>query len=129
MARLRSPAPILFELDVESLERRALPRYAPLPRQQSAWRDIAVIADDAVSHAALMEAVASVPGGLVRSANLFDVYKPTKPATEIGAGERSLAIRLEFRDDDATLTDERIDNVVSQVLAALRERVGARLRT
>jgi len=56
------------------------------------------------------------------------VYKPAKPVADIGADERSLAIRLEIRDDDATLTDERIDNVVSQVLEALRARVGARLR-
>jgi phenylalanyl-tRNA synthetase beta chain len=40
-----------------------------------------------------------------------------------------LAIRLEIRDDETTLTDERIDNVVTEVLLALRERVGARLRT
>jgi phenylalanyl-tRNA synthetase beta chain len=65
----------------------------------------------------------------VRSANLFDLYKPTKPSADFAADERSLAIRLEIRDDETTLTDERIDNVVAEVLLALRERVGARLRT
>jgi phenylalanyl-tRNA synthetase beta chain len=121
-------APILFELDVERLESRALPAYVPLPRQQSVWRDIAVIARESVTHAALKDAIAQVPGGLVRSVNLFDVYKPPKPVADIGPDERSLALRLEIRDDDSTLTDERIDNVVAQVLAALREHVGARLR-
>jgi len=55
--------------------------------------------------------------------------KPAKSSADIAADERSLAIRLEIRDDETTLTDERIDNVVTEVLLALRERVGARLRT
>ncbi|MEP7056828.1 MAG: phenylalanine--tRNA ligase subunit beta, partial [Caldimonas sp.] len=122
-------APIVFELDVAGLQARELPVYAPLPRQQSAWRDIAVIACDAVTHEALMESIGAIPGGLVRSARLFDIYKPDKPVAEIGAGERSLAIRLEIRADDATLTDERIDVVVADVLAALRQRLGLRLRS
>ena len=42
--------------------------------------------------------------------------------------ERSLAVRLELRDDDATLTDDRSDAAVAQVLTALRSRLGVRLR-
>jgi len=122
-------APVLFELDLAALQQRTLPTAVPVPRQQPVWRDIAVIAKDTVTHAALKDAIAAVPGGLVRGAHLFDLYKPAKPNTDIAADERSLAIRLEIRDDETTLTDERIDNVVAEVLAALRQRVGARLRT
>lgn len=46
----------------------------------------------------------------------------------IGAHERSLAVRLELLDDHATLTDERIDAVVAQVLERLQSQLGARLR-
>ncbi len=50
--------------------------------------------------------------GLVRSARLFDVYKPQPQPTAsqptAAAGERSLAVRLELLDgDEATLTDEQ----------------------
>ncbi len=121
--------PILFELDMARLSSRRLPVFASLPRQQAAWRDIAVIAGDAVSHDDLMRVIMAVPGGLVRSARLFDVYKPTRPVSDIGAAERSLAIRLEIRADDTTLTDERIDGMVAEVLAALRQRLGLRLRS
>jgi len=122
-------APILFELDLAALQERTLPIYSPLPRQQPVWRDLAVIAKESVTHAALKDAIGSVPGGLVRSANLFDLYKPANPNADFAADERGLAIRLEIRDDETTLTDARIDNVVAEVLLALRERVGARLRT
>jgi phenylalanyl-tRNA synthetase beta chain len=121
--------PLLFELDQAALSTARVPVFRPLPRQQSAWRDIAVIASDAVTHDALVGEILSVPGGLVRSARLFDVYKPVKPAADIGAGERSLAVRLEIRDEDATLTDERIDATVAEVLGVLHRRLGLRLRS
>jgi phenylalanyl-tRNA synthetase beta chain len=121
-------APILFEIDAAGLAAIGLPAHRPIARHPAAWRDIAVIAGEAVTHDAVMQAIAAVPGGLVRSARLFDVYKPARPTGDIGPGERSLAIRLEILDEAATLTDERIDGVVADVLAALRERLGLRLR-
>ena len=119
----------MFEIDHAALAAGAIPAFAPLPRQQSVWRDIAVVAGEHVTHAALMQAIDAVPGGLVRSARLFDIYKPTGASADFGPGERSLAVRLEIRADDAPLTDERIDAVVAQVLDALQQRVGLRLRT
>jgi phenylalanyl-tRNA synthetase beta chain len=121
-------APVLFELDSEALLARDVPAFAPLPRQQSAWRDLSVIAGDGVTHDALMQAIAAAHTGLVRSARLFDIYKPAKPTADIGAGERSLAIRLELLDDEATLTDQRIEGVVGEVLQELSQRLGVRLR-
>ena len=122
-------APIVFELDADALGERAIAAFRALQRQQSAWRDIAVIAADRVSHDELMACIgAGGPGAIVRSALLFDVYRPTTPGRDIGAGERSLAIRLELLDDQLTLTDERIDSVVKDVLTALQQRLGVRLR-
>ncbi|KNZ34339.1 MAG: phenylalanyl-tRNA synthetase subunit beta [Methylibium sp. NZG] len=125
-------APVLFELDSAALLARDVPTFAPLPRQQSAWRDLSVIAGDGVTHDALMQAItadlSASHAGLVRSARLFDIYRPANPAADIGPGERSLAIRLELLDDEATLTDPRIDSVVADVLQALKRRLGVRLR-
>jgi phenylalanyl-tRNA synthetase beta chain len=43
-------------------------------------------------------------------------------------GERSLSIRLELLGDEVTLTDDRIDAIVANVLATLTQRLGVRLR-
>lgn len=121
-------APMLFELDGEALAAGRLPAYQPIARQQGAARDIAVVVGDAVTHEAVMEAIAAAPtDGVVRSARLFDVYRP-KAAEGRPAGERSLAVRLELLDEAATLTDERIDAAVRSVLDTLSSRLGARLR-
>jgi phenylalanyl-tRNA synthetase beta chain len=122
-------APQLFELDAEALMARELPVVVPIQRQQSVWRDISVVAIDAVTHDALMAAIgASRQKTLIRSARLVDLYKPLQPAGDMHVGERSLSVRLELLDDEAPLTDERINAAVNDVIAALGERLGVRLR-
>ena len=119
---------IVFEIDAEALMRRPVPTFEPLPKQQPAWRDLAVVARKSVTHEALQAAVAAAAGGVVRASTLFDIYEPKTPVPGIAADERSLALRLELRDDAQTLTDERIESVVAGVLASLESRLGVRLR-
>jgi phenylalanyl-tRNA synthetase beta chain len=119
--------PIVFELDAQALTQTVVPVFEPLARQQSAWRDLALIADEHVTHDALVEAIALADPTLIRSVRLFDVYKPTE-AADMAPGERSLAVRLELLDDAATLTDERIESVRDSVLSLLKSRLNVRLR-
>ncbi|MDO8377066.1 MAG: hypothetical protein Q7S91_07710, partial [Aquabacterium sp.] len=76
----------------------------------------------------LIGALRSDPAGLVRSATLFDVYKPAQPTADMAAGERSLAVRIELLDAEATLTEERIDAAVAAAVARAAAAQGARLR-
>jgi len=121
-------APIVFELEADALQQRDVPVFQPIPRQQSAWRDIAVIAGEQVTHEALIDTVKAADASLIRSVKLFDVYKPAVTPADMAPGERSLALRLEVLDDTATLTDERIETVKADVLKALQSRLGVRLR-
>jgi phenylalanyl-tRNA synthetase beta chain len=120
--------PVLFELDLHATLERELARFAPIPRQQPAWRDLSLVGAESITHDALMQAIRATPTPLVRSALLYDIYKPVSPNADIRPGERSMTIRLELLDDSATLTDERIDAVVAQVLQSLGARLGVRLR-
>jgi phenylalanyl-tRNA synthetase beta chain len=117
-------APVLFELELDALLARPQPQASPLPRQQSALRDLALVVGERVSHDALIAALMDDASGLVRSARLFDLYKPKDGA----AAERSMAVRLEIRDDDTTLTDERIQAAKAQAVERAALRLGARLR-
>jgi phenylalanyl-tRNA synthetase beta chain len=119
---------IVFEMEAEALMGRTVPSFEPLPKQQPAWRDLAVVARKSVTHQALQAAVEAAADGVVRASTLFDIYEPKTPVPGIAADERSLALRLELRDDSQTLTDERIESVVAGVLAALESRLGVRLR-
>ena len=121
-------APVLFELDLAAVQARDVPQAQPLPRQQAARRDLALVVQEHVKHDALMAALRDDATGLVRSATLFDVYRPKADAADFAAGERSLAVRLELLSDDATLTDEIIDAAVASAIARATAACGARLR-
>jgi phenylalanyl-tRNA synthetase beta chain len=122
-------APVLFELDAQALVQRPVPACAPVPKMQSVFRDLSLVVSEQTSYDALMAAVMQAPtGGLVRGSRLFDIYKPKAPVQGIGEGERSLAVRLELRDDEQTLTDERIDAAMKAVVDALGQTVQARVR-
>ncbi|CAN5255528.1 phenylalanine--tRNA ligase subunit beta [soil metagenome] len=124
-----SNAPIVFELDLQAALAQQLPALAGIPRQQTVLRDIAVIVGEAVTHDALMATISgATQTGLIRSAKLFDVFKPAQASNDLKEGERSMAVRLELLDDEVTLTDERIEQTVAAVVDALGQRLGARLR-
>jgi phenylalanyl-tRNA synthetase beta chain len=121
-------APVLFEIELDALTAVQVPQLAPLPRQQSAWRDIALVLREDLPHAAVAARLADDPAALVRGVTLFDLYQPKTPGAGIAVGERSLAYRLELRDEQATLTDERIDAAVAAAVARAQATFGARLR-
>jgi len=121
-------APIVFELALDAVLARTLPHGQGVPRQQAAQRDLALIVGEHVTHDALMQAVTDAQQPLVRSARLFDVFKPAQANAEMLNGERSMAVRFELLDDEATLTDERIDATMAVLVETLKSRLGARLR-
>jgi phenylalanyl-tRNA synthetase beta chain len=121
-------APVLFELDLAAVQRRDVPQAKPVPRQQAVVRDLALVVSEQVTHEALTATLRADPTGLVRSATLFDIYKPASPTADIPAGHRSLAVRLELLDDEATLTDDRIEAAKAQAVARAQAAHGAHLR-
>jgi len=125
-------APVLFELDLDAVMRRAVPVFQSVPKLQPVQRDVAVVVADQVNHAQLMQAIWAAPtAGLLRDAQLFDVYRPKLDPTAVpadGAADRSLAVRLTLNSDEATLTEEQIEAAVKAVLERLMTDVGARQR-
>ena len=121
-------APIVFELALHAVTTRPVPAFQPIARHQAALRDLALVVPESATHDGLLGALRDDPSGLVQSATLFDVYKPGTPGTDMAAGERSMAVRLELLDADATLTDERIDAAVAAAVARAAQAQGARLR-
>jgi phenylalanyl-tRNA synthetase beta chain len=121
-------APMLFELDLNAVLDQPVPVFEPVPRQQPVWRDLSLVVRDSVAHDALVACLRDDPAALVRSATLFDIYKPKQAVTGMAADERSLAVRLELLDNSSTLTDERIDATVAAALTRAAQAFGARLR-
>ena len=99
-------------------------RYVPLPRFPDVTRDIAVVCDKSVTVAALTDCIRRGAQGLLKEADLFDIYT----GAPIPEGKKSVAFSLKLRADDRTLTDAEADADVKSVLALLESELGAVLR-
>ncbi|MBB3178828.1 phenylalanine--tRNA ligase subunit beta [Variovorax sp. Sphag1AA] len=129
-------APVLFELDLDAVVARPVPVAQPVAKHQAVERDIAVVVAESVTHDALMSAIREVAdGSLLRELSLFDIYRPVvardgsvAAAGGLAPGEKSMAVRLSFNSDAATLTDEQVEAAVHAIVAQLGARLGARLR-
>jgi phenylalanyl-tRNA synthetase beta chain len=117
---------VAFELDadmVAELTDGALPTYADVATFPAVLQDIAVVAARDITAANVIEAVRKGGGDLLASAEVFDVYE----GEQVGEGNRSLAVRLEFRAHDRTLTEDEVVERRQAIEAALEE-IGGRLR-
>ena len=113
----------LFELDQNQLLKRNIPAFKALSKFPQVRRDIAIIVEEHVTAADLSPFAQSV-SQLIRQVLVFDVYQ----GTGIENGKKSVALGLVLQDDDETLTDARVDNVLALVLKGLEERFNATLR-
>ena len=114
-----------FEVDLAALQQRPLARSAALSRYPSVRRDLAFVVPEAVSWAALADTVKRAAGPSLRDLRLFDRYV----GKGVEAGCKSLAMGLILQEESRTLTDRDIDQVVAQVIAALRGEHGAEIRS
>ena len=98
-------------------------KAVPLVKHPALSVDVALIAAEEVPYAVLEQAVREGAGDLLDGLWWFDEYR----GEQIGAGRRSVALRLRLQAPDRQLTDEDAERVIDAVAAAA-EQVGAALR-
>jgi phenylalanyl-tRNA synthetase beta chain len=121
------PAAVAFELDAAPLIAASTAGeelYEDVTTFPAALRDLAVVVPDEVPAERVRAVVLEAGGELLRSARVFDLYE----GEQLGAGRKSLALSLELRAADRTLTDEEVDAVREEIVAALSAQLGGQLR-
>jgi phenylalanyl-tRNA synthetase beta chain len=98
--------------------------YTDLTSYPSLRQDLAVIVAADVPAARVLDTVRGAGGELLAHTGVFDVYT----GEQVGEGRVSLALHLEFRAPDRTLTDEDVAPVRDRIVAALQEELGGELR-
>ena len=98
--------------------------YVPLPKYPTVTRDLALVCDEEITVAQAEAVIEASAGKLLRSVRLFDIYR----GTGVPEGKKSMAFSMELRADDRTLTDADSEGVMSKVLTAVQEKLGASLR-
>ncbi len=87
-------------------------------------RDLAVTVDESVSWADIENVVIDNAGEFLSKIKLFDIYR----GDQVEKGKKSVAFNMLFVSIERTLGVEEIDEVVKNILTALKEKVGAELR-
>lgn len=113
-----------FELDLEPLTARRLPRAGELSRFPAVRRDLAFLVPEQVAWADLAATVRQAAGPLLRDLNLFDRYV----GQGVEPGFKSLAMGLILQDKSRTLTDRDVDAVVAEAVTAIEREHHARIR-
>ena len=98
--------------------------YAHFGSFPSVREDLAIVVAAERPAAEVIAVVRAAGGPELESVELFDVYE----GEQIGPGRRSLALHLEFRAPDRTLTAEEVARRRAAIAKALASKVGGELR-
>ena len=98
--------------------------YKEVPRFPSVQRDVAMVVDNGVSYEAVQSAVKKEGLSKLVNVRLFDVFENEK----LGANKKSMAVSFTFLDDEKTLTDKEVDNMINKLMSSFEKELGAEIR-
>lgn len=114
-----------LELRLASVRVDRTPVHGGLSAHPPVRRDLAFTLEESVTVADVEGAIReAAPASILEAVRLFDVYR----GEEIDEGRRSLAWRFTFRAEDRTLKDREVEEAVADIVEALEERYGVRVR-
>jgi phenylalanyl-tRNA synthetase beta chain len=116
-----------FELDLDAVTDRlkGVATYQEETSFPSVREDLAVIVPETVSAQQVVDTIRQAGHTLLRNVDVFDAYRDPE---RIGRGNVSLALHLEFRARDRTLTDEEVAQRRRAITQALAEKLAGRVR-
>ncbi|MCR4346020.1 MAG: phenylalanine--tRNA ligase subunit beta [Sulfuricaulis sp.] len=115
---------ILFELKQAALRNGKIPNFHEFSRFPSIRRDLAIVVNESTPAQAVMDCVQKAAGGLLVNLELFDEYR----GKGIDSGRKSLALGLTLQDSSRTLNEDDVEQLMAQVMSALKSGLGAQPR-
>ncbi len=122
-----STAVVYAHLDWDTLAKaitKKETKYVPVTKFPEVRRDLALVLDEKVSYAQIVELANKTERKLLKELNCFDVYRGEKLA-----GKKSYAVSFHFVDEEKTLTDETIDKTMKRLIAEFEKELGAEIRS
>ena len=109
----------LFKVDLTEMigaVKESVPRFKHIPQYPEVRRDIAFIINDEVSFDDIQKVIkSSVKQNIFKGSEIFDVYQ----GEHVEDGFKSVAFRIKMQDENATLTDE----IIEQQMTSVREKL------
>jgi phenylalanyl-tRNA synthetase beta chain len=117
---------LLAELNLDLLLKWRNPdrEFKPLPAFPAIRRDVAMLAPEATTHEAVLNAVRQAKPANLETVQLFDVYR----GRNIPAGQKSMAYAFTYRSPERTLTDAEVSTAHEKLGEQLKRNLQATLR-
>lgn len=117
-------ASLLFELKIDALTTRTLPKVKKLSKFPPVRRDIAIVVADHISAQTLLESMYAEKAAIISEIHLFDMYS----GKGMESGKKSLAFRILLQDTEKTLIDKEVDEAITKLISLLESKYNAKLR-
>jgi len=95
-----------------------------LPKQLPVHRDLAIVVDKTLNYGEVENTIRAVKISKLQDIQLFDIFESDK----FGTGKKSLAMSLVFLDNEKTLTDEEVEEMMNKIILTLENGLKAEVR-
>ena len=120
-----SPCAVELEYEQLSAMQSGAVEVKPLPKYPAIQRDLSIVADDNVRWSDIIEAVNKKATVELEDVQFVGIYH----GKGIPSGKKSVTFSLRYRDEDGTLTHQKVDGFEADIVESLNKSVGAVLRT
>lgn len=116
---------ILFALQVHATFAAAVPAFRTYSKFPSIRRDLAIVVEEKISAATVVNCARAAAGELLQHVIVFDVYR----GSGVDSRRKSIGLGLILQDVSRTLTDADADQSMQSVTLRLERELGATIRT
>ncbi|MEC5156139.1 phenylalanine--tRNA ligase subunit beta [Chryseobacterium sp. MP_3.2] len=100
-------------------------KFVDIPKFNKTRRDLALLVDKNVNYADLYKTAKNNPSKYLKNINLFDVYE----GKNLPEGKKSYALSFELLNEEKTLEEKDISEVMNSLIKTFQKEYGAELRS
>ncbi|SFI69674.1 phenylalanyl-tRNA synthetase beta subunit [Kaistella treverensis] len=100
-------------------------KFKDIPKFNKTRKDLALLVDKNISYADLYKSARKNPSKYLKSINLFDVYE----GKNLPEGKKSYAMSFELLNEEKTLEDKDISEVMNSLINTFKKEFAAELRS
>ena len=117
-------ADINWDLVLQMLKKQKV-QYSQLPKFPSMRRDLALVVDKNLNFEQIVTIARKQGKNLLKDINLFDVYEN---AEHLGTDKKSYAVSFIFLDENKTLKDQEVDDIMNRMMNSYEKELNALIR-
>lgn len=114
---------IQWDTVIELLKLNSI-KYQEIPKTFAVRRDFSLLVNKEITFDQISQSAKKVEKKLLKSVELFDVYE----GKNLEEGKKSYAVSFHFQDNESTLTDQTVDQIMEKIRKSLETEVSAQLR-